>query len=150
MSSRNEHPAVTLIELLIVFAMIALLIGLLIPAIGFAREKASRQICRGNLRQISAAVLMYGQENADRLPEASWMPSVSPAPLPTKRPIFLADVLLPFLGGQAAVFRCPADRPGRNQRPSPVPRGWNRRGSDDSSIPIKPVSGKPPGPPAPA
>lgn len=119
MSSRTTRLGVTLTELLIVFAIIALLIGLLIPAIGSAREKATRQICRSNLRQLDASFLMYMQDYADRLPEASYMPSVSPAPLPIELPIFIADVLLPFLGNQAPVFHCPADRPGRYDRDPP-------------------------------
>lgn len=45
------RPAVTLVELLVVFAIIGLMIGLLLPAVQAAREAARRTECANNLRQ---------------------------------------------------------------------------------------------------
>jgi prepilin-type N-terminal cleavage/methylation domain-containing protein len=59
------HPrkAFTLVELMVVVAIIALLIALLLPAMRRAREQASRVNCMSNLRQRGVAIFMYMAEN---------------------------------------------------------------------------------------
>jgi prepilin-type N-terminal cleavage/methylation domain-containing protein len=49
----------TLIELLVVIAIIALLLALLIPVLGRAREMGQRAVCLNNLRKLTLAWLAY-------------------------------------------------------------------------------------------
>ena len=63
----RRHPsAFTIIELLVVVSIIALLIGILLPAIGKARDQAKLTQSQGNLRNLGAAHETYGSEWNDR------------------------------------------------------------------------------------
>jgi len=66
----SDRVAFTLIELLVTISIIAILAGLLLPALSLARRKAQTAQCQSNLRQLSVTTFMYCQDNNDSLPFA--------------------------------------------------------------------------------
>ena len=58
----------TLVELLVVIGVIAVLLGLLFPALGRAREAARTTVCLSNLRQITQAAVMYTSDHENTWP----------------------------------------------------------------------------------
>jgi len=61
-------PGFTLVELLVVMAIIALLLSILMPALGKARSLTKRLVCANNLRQIDLAIRLYLNNNDDTYP----------------------------------------------------------------------------------
>ena len=68
MATRRTRAAFTLIELLVVVSIIALLVSILLPALGKARETAKRVVCANNMRQTGIALRYYANDNAGWLP----------------------------------------------------------------------------------
>ncbi len=69
----------TLIELLVVIAIIALLMSILMPALGMAREQAQAVVCMTNLRNIGMAVSSYANNYRGYLVPARYRPDADPA-----------------------------------------------------------------------
>ncbi len=65
---RQVRSGFTLIELLVVISIIALLVGILLPALGAARRTAQNVQCRSNERQMGVAIFIYAEQNKGTLP----------------------------------------------------------------------------------
>ena len=64
---RRPRHGFTLVELLVVMAVIVILATMLYPGVAKARSKANQTVCLSNVRQLSMAILMYAQDYGGRL-----------------------------------------------------------------------------------
>jgi prepilin-type N-terminal cleavage/methylation domain-containing protein len=78
----RARSAFTLIELLVVIAIIALLIGILLPALGEARKSARLIVCTANMQQLGVATQSYAADFQDRIFAFTWKTTAPPARLP--------------------------------------------------------------------
>ena len=111
------HRAFTLVELLVVIGIIAVLIGILLPALGRAREQGRRAQCLSNLRQIAMAILSYAQERKS-LPGPANVGIADPetvnaatTPFSTterRQQLSNTDLLQPYLKSSRGVWFCPS------------------------------------------
>lgn len=126
------RPGFTLIELIVTLAIIALLVGLLLPAVQRVREAAARAKCANNLRQIGLALHSYeaaagnfptghhSLTNPEQMPYTGW--SLSTLPYLEQQPLFDQAVRafarqpipfdtlhLPVFAALVPPFQCPAD-----------------------------------------
>lgn len=74
--TQTRPAAFTLIELLVVIAIIALLIGILLPALGAARQTAKDMICKSNMRSVATATMVYANDFKGKFPPILGGPTV--------------------------------------------------------------------------
>jgi prepilin-type processing-associated H-X9-DG protein/prepilin-type N-terminal cleavage/methylation domain-containing protein len=119
--SRKRGIGFTLVELLVVIAMIAILAGLLLPALSKAKTKATGTQCLSNLKQFAIAWTLYSDDHNDRVPPnlpggnpMSWVDgSINPwawTPDNTNTLYLSQSLLAPYLAKSTAIWRCPADK----------------------------------------
>jgi prepilin-type N-terminal cleavage/methylation domain-containing protein len=90
----------TLIELLVAIAIIALLLGLLIPCLHVAKKKVYELKCTSNLDAVAKAIQMYADDNGGRFPEVTD---------PNQAPQQIREKLLPYVSSEK-VFYCPVSK----------------------------------------
>jgi len=107
----------TLIELLVVISIIALLVGILLPALGAARKSAQNVQCLSNQRQVGIAIGSYAADNRDFVvPWRSWdnpkPPKGSAAWSATSSFIgnwvWTSTIVIGGYGAERDMFKCPS------------------------------------------
>ncbi len=96
--ARRNRLAFTLVELLVVITIIAMLVGMLVPAVSRSRENARRAQCANNQHEISLAIHQY-ESAVNRLPGyVNRFGTNLPAAGDTRYPLSWPMVLLPYVG----------------------------------------------------
>ena len=101
---RASIRAFTLAELLVTIAIIAVLAGLILPALGRSQESGRSTFCQGNLHQIGLALQLYVDDNRNIMPT---MTDYNKNVAPTNQ-TNINVVLAPQLGS-TNVLCCPSD-----------------------------------------
>ena len=86
---RRERRGFSLIDVLVSMAVVALLIGVLVPGLHQAKETARRIVCASNERQIGLAIAMYADENKQHIPHSVFVNSGS-----HEEDTYLADTII--------------------------------------------------------
>src|SRR5436190_24368478 len=102
----------TLVELLVVITIVAVLVGMILPALVSARDSAKRSNCANNLHQIGLALMLYAGDNNNQVPPGQDPVTdhgVSSVPFRTGFGCLIGQYLPPAPSARgASVWRCPA------------------------------------------
>jgi prepilin-type N-terminal cleavage/methylation domain-containing protein/prepilin-type processing-associated H-X9-DG protein len=134
----TRQRAFTLIEVLVVVAIIALLVAILLPSLAKARRQAKQVVCASNLHQAGVGLIAYGMQNKDRLPP-TWCTQANNKEVPnlagwydTNGPYggSYVPALTKYAGSQ--VWACPANKMSPPGLARPIEEdAWNyTKGSD--------------------
>ena len=119
---KNNSRYFTLIELLIVIAIIAILAAMLLPALNKARSRAQITQCQGNVKQIMTGILSYTTDSDDYMPLC-----IQSYDEGRTNSIYWLSEIYPYVGGGqytipvptdftvAKVFTCPSAQPGEGK-----------------------------------
>jgi len=118
-----SRPGFTLIELLVVISIIALLIGILLPALGRARDTAQSVVCMANMRGLGTGLQLYLSEQDDLYP---FVTPIADSSTDNTNDISLLDLLDAYVDAPRprrvdpddentdwiveAPYRCPSDK----------------------------------------
>jgi len=121
MKRLNQLRAFTLIELLVVIAIIALLIGILLPALGEAKRQGKFTQCIGKLQQIGIATNSYAVTYQDKIVSFSWTTTLRTAtPYTDLQGAFTQDIQASAAQAIDIIRR----RAALNETQMPLPSGW--------------------------
>src|SRR5580658_9406408 len=120
----NSRRGFTLIELMVVIAIIGILAALLLPAFAHSKQEAQGILCLNSGHQMMVALTLYGGDNTDYLPPNpddgnlipghNWCCGNASIGGPDEfNPDILLDstrsLFIPYLANQASLFHCPGD-----------------------------------------
>ena len=133
----NGRSAFTLYEVLTIIVIIAVLAILLIPAWQSAVRQAGRTGCMNNLRQITAASLLWANDHDGFLPSGSDNPYPPPYSIVPRYSVYyiyainspLGDTLLTYLNNDPSVFFCPGNDKSFYNAWLTQPWGWGDGGT---------------------
>jgi prepilin-type N-terminal cleavage/methylation domain-containing protein/prepilin-type processing-associated H-X9-DG protein len=106
-ATRDRRGGFTLVELLVVIGIIAVLISLLLPALGRAREQAKNVQCLSNLQQIGLGMQMYMTQSKGYLMPVQYVGQVYNSTWPATL-VSLKYLQAPLNGSPTGVFMCPS------------------------------------------
>jgi prepilin-type N-terminal cleavage/methylation domain-containing protein/prepilin-type processing-associated H-X9-DG protein len=132
--ARRPARGFTLVELLVVIGIIALLISILMPALGRARDQANKIKCMSNLRQVMIGFMGYANANRDWCPFGSRADNPGGVDLPSDWIHYRGGIggeglwssaIAPYIGGKGdsviQILRCPSDATDNRDEPGRYP-----------------------------
>jgi len=118
----HSRQGFTLVELLVIIAIIGVLVALLVPTLTKARALAQRAACLSNLRQLGISWVLYSGDNNGSLVESypgisaqtpnpsAWVQGNMQIPAEAKNSALIARGQLYQYNDSTAIYRCPADK----------------------------------------